>query len=341
MIRMAAAVLAFAALSGINAQSTPPLRLETSIRLPGVQGRIDHMSVDTRGGRLFVAALGNNTVEVIDLKQEKLIHAIAGLHEPQGVLYVAAVNRLFVANGDDGTVRMFDGSSYAALKTIPLSEDADNIRYDAGRHLIYVGYGSGGLAILTENGTKAGDISLDAHPESFQLAKNGSRIFVNVPQSRKITVIDPSKRSVVANWQTDGARSNFPMALDEPDRRLFVVCRLPAELLVLDLDSGRMVANLPAVGDSDDVFYDAALKRIYATGGEGAISVFQQQDPDHYKEISKIPTIKGARTSFYSPEFHRLYVAARRQGSEPAAIRVYAEGLANASRGPETYRLPN
>jgi len=149
-------------------------------------------------------------------------------------------------------------------------------------------------------------------------------MFVNLPRSRKISVIDREKHSIIANWGTDGATSNFPMALDEPDHRAFVVCREPAKLLVLDTANGRVVASLPAVGDSDDVFYDAALKRIYASGGEGAISLFQQQDPDHYKEAVRIPTVKGARTSFFSPDCHRLYVAARRQGSEPAAIRVYA-----------------
>lgn len=308
----------------LHGQSGSPLRLGNTIPLPDVQGRIDHMSIDAPGERLFVAALGNNTLEVIDLKPAKRVHSIPGLHEPQGVLYLPALKRLFVANGDDGTVRIFDGSTYREIKTTHLGDDADNVRYDAEHHLIYVGYGTGGLAVLSEDGTKNGNIPVDAHPESFQLEKNGPRIFVNLPNSRKIAVIDRIKGSVVASWGTSGALSNFPMALDEPDHRLFVVCRAPAELLVLDTGTGQIVAKLPAVGDCDDVFYDPQLKRIYATGCEGAISVFQQQDADHYKEIAKLATVKGARTSFFSPDFHRLYVALRRRGSESAAIRVYA-----------------
>jgi DNA-binding beta-propeller fold protein YncE len=308
----------------LHGQSGSPLRLENTIPLPDVQGRIDHMSIDVQGERLFVAALGNNTVEVVDLKQAKRVHSIPGLQEPQGALYLPGLKRLFIANADDGTVRIFDGRTYAEIKTTHLGDDADNVRYDAERHLIYVGYGSGGLAVLSEDGTKNNNIPLDAHPESFQLEKNGSRLFVNLPDSRKIAVIDRIKASVVANWGTSGALSNFPMALDEPNHRLFVICRAPAELLVLDTGTGQIVAKLPAVGDCDDVFYDPALKRIYATGGEGAISVFQQQDKDHYKEVAKIATRKGARTSFFSPDFHRLYVALRRQGSESAAIRAYA-----------------
>jgi DNA-binding beta-propeller fold protein YncE len=313
-----------------HGKSNGLLWLEKTIILPDVQGRIDHMSIDLQGERLFkhaaaiVAALGNNTVEVVDLRQEKRVHSIAGVHEPQGVLYLPALKRLLVASGEDGTVRIFDGSSYAGVKTIHLGDDADNIRYDAERHLIYVGYGSGGLAALDEDGTKSSDIALDAHPESFQLEKRAPRIFVNLPHSRKIAVIGRTKRSVIASWGTAGALSNYPMALDEADHRLFIVCRAPAELLVLDTGSGKSIASLPAVGDCDDVFYDPALKRIYASGGEGAVSVFQQQDADHYKEIAKVAIVKGARTSFFSPELRHLYVAVRGQGRESAAIRVYA-----------------
>jgi DNA-binding beta-propeller fold protein YncE len=306
------------------AQSNKPLRLEKTIPLPDVKGRIDHMSIDVKNQRLFMAALGNNTVEVIDVAHGKRIHSIPGLHEPQGVLYLPDVNRLYVANGDDGTLRLFDGSSYEAIKTIELGDDADNVRFDALAKHVYVGYGSGALAVLNEDGTKVAEIGLDAHPESFQLEKNGPRLFVNLPKSRKVAVVDRTRGSVVATWRTGGAFSNYPMALDEKDRRLFIVCRAPPRLLVLDTNTGRVVENLPVIGDSDDVFYDADRKRIYATGGEGGISVYQRENADHYKEIAKIPTVKGARTSFFSPDLSKLFVAIRAEGSEPAAIRVYS-----------------
>jgi DNA-binding beta-propeller fold protein YncE len=306
------------------AQSNEPLRLEKTIPLPGVQGRIDHLSIDVKNQRLFVAALGNNTVEVIDLEQGKRIHSISGLREPQGVLYLSEVNRLYVANGDDGTLRLFDGSSYESIKTIKLGDDADNIRFDAEKKRVYVGYGSGAVAVMNEDGTKVAETSLDAHPESFQLEKNGPRFFVNLPKSRNVAVIDRTTASVIAKWGTGGAFSNYPMALDEEDHRLFIVCRLPARLIVLDTKTGAVIAKLPVIGDSDDVFYDQARKRVYATGGEGGISVYQQQDPNHYSQIAKLTTVKGARTSYFSPDLKRLFVAARREGSEPAAIRVYS-----------------
>ena len=305
-------------------QASRPLRLEKTIELPDVQGRIDHMSVDVKGGRLFVSALGNNTVEVIDGKAGKRLKTIGGLPEPQGVLYVPAIDRLYVANAKDGSVRIFDGSSYAAIKTIDYGDDADNLRYDPDHKRIYVGYGSGALAEIDEEGNKVGEIKLDTHPESFQLEKDSLRIYVNLPKSRKVVVLDREKRAIVASWPVGIALANYPMALDQADHRLFVITRLPARLLVFDTTTGKIVQRLPAVGDCDDVFYDQTAKRIYASGGEGAISVFEQQDADHYKESVRITTVKGARTSFFSSELDRLFLAVRRQGTQSAAIQIYA-----------------
>jgi DNA-binding beta-propeller fold protein YncE len=304
-------------------QTAQPLRLEKTIELPDVQGRIDHMSVDVKGERLFVSALGNNTLEVVDLKAGKWAKTIGQLKEPQGVLYVPETNRLYVANGNDGSVRIFDGSSYAPLKTLDYGDDADNVRYDAAHKRIYVGYSSGALGEIDSNGNKVSDIKLDAHPESFQLEQESPRIYVNLPKSRKVAVIDREKHTILETWKTDMAFANYPMVLDESEHRLFVVTRLPARLLAFDTNTGNIVQKLPAVGDCDDVFYDKARKRIYASGGDGGISVFQEEDADHYKESARIATVKGARTSFFSPELDRLFLAVRRQSSQSAAIQVF------------------
>jgi hypothetical protein len=202
-------------------------------------------------------------------------------------------------------------------------DDADNVRYHGGRKRIYVGYGGGALGEIDNDGNKATDIKLDAHPESFQLEKDSPRIYVNLPKSRKIVVVDREKRAIVATWKTDMALANYPMALDESDHRLFVVTRMPARLLVFDTNNGNIVQKLAAVGDCDDVFYDKRRKRIYASGGDGAISVFEQKDADHYAELGRINTVKGARTSYFSPDLDRFFLAVRRQGSQPAAIEVF------------------
>jgi YVTN family beta-propeller protein len=300
------------------------LKLEATVPMPEVQGRIDHLAVDVAGRRLLVAALGNNTIEVIDLKTNGRIHTIRGLAEPQGIAYVPSVNRLFVANRKDGSVRSFDAASWAHLKTIPYGDDADNLRIDSGTGHVWVGYGSGALAEFDVDCDKLGEIKLDAHPESFQFEKNGSRAFVNLPDSKKIGVVDRKTRSIVGSWNTGGPRSNFPMTLDERNHRLFVVTRAPAKLIVLDTSNGAVIGSFTAIGDSDDVFYDERRRRIYAIGGEGGISIFEQRDPDHYAEPGRVTTVPGARTGLFSPDLDRLYVAVRKHDSQPAAIRIYA-----------------
>jgi hypothetical protein len=203
-------------------------------------------------------------------------------------------------------------------------DDADNARYDAVQNRIYVGYGSGALAVLiAEKLTKVGDIALSGHPESFQLEHSGNRIFVNVPSSGHIAVVDREKQAVIATWPLTDAKSNFPMALDEADHRLFVGCRKPTKLLVLDTETGKTVATLDCVGDTDDVFYDAGARRIYVSGGAGAINVIGQSDADHYSEIAKVQTASGARTSFFAADAGTLFLAVPHRGGQVAEIRVY------------------
>ena len=282
------------------------------------------MAVDLEGERLFIAALGNNTVEIVDLRAGKHMETITGLHEPQGVAFITEFNKIFVANAQSGACEVFDGSSFKRIKSIKLSDDADNIRYDAAARRVYVGYGSGGLGIIdAATGDQLGEIKLDGHPESFQLEKSGPRIFVNIPTSQKIAVVDREKRAAVTAWPVGRATANFPMALDETHHRLFVGFRKPAKLVVYDTESGKVIANLDSPGDADDIFHDGMRQRIYISGGDGFIDIIQQQDADHYKTLAKVPTSLGARTSFWVAEMSRLYLAVPHRGTQRAEVRVY------------------
>ncbi len=308
-----------------HAQTTPPLRLIQSIPLSGVEGRIDHMAIDLKGQRLFVVALGNNTLEVLDLRAGKHINRISGLKEPQGVVYIPEFNKIFVANGGDGSCSIFDGTSLRATDTLKFSDDADNVRYDPRKKHIYVGYGNGALGIINAiNWKRIGDVRLGGHPESFQLEVAGPRIFVNVPPANHVLVVDRNSHVVIDTWTLEGARANFPMALDERNHRLFIGCRRPPKIVVYDTESGKEVARLDIGGDVDDVFYDAVYKRIYASCGEGFLNVFQKNDADPYAALAKIPTAAGARTSLYVPEEGRLFLAVPRSREQEAQIRVYA-----------------
>ena len=331
------AVAAFGCASQINSTSqtdetsqtggTSALEQVQSIQLPNVAGRIDHMALDSQGGRLFVAALGNNTVEVIDLKAGKPTDEIQGLKEPQGVAYVPEDNKLLITTGEGDSLDIYDAQSFKLLNQVVLGEDTDNVRYDAATGYAYVGYGRGTESALgvvdISKGTKVADIKLSGHPESFQLEDGGQRIFVNVPTARHIAVVDRGKGSVVETWPLSDTTENFPMALDESNHRLFVGTRSPARLLVLNADTGKLVTSLDSSGDADDIFYDSENKRIYVSGGEGAISIFEQTDPDNYKLKDKVDTAKGARTSLYVPDSGTLYVAVPHRGSQQAEVRAF------------------
>jgi len=319
------AAIVFAGLEvTVGAENGFPTRPAQVIPLPGVEGRIDHLAVDLRGQRLFVAALGNNTLEVVDLKQAARLRSITGLREPQGVAFIPEHDWIVVANGADGSVRVFDGTTYRQVRTIDCRSDADNLRYDAAGKRIYVGYGDGALtAIDLETGVRVVDIPLGGHPESFQLESRGKRVFVNVPSAGRIAVIDRQAGAVTATWSVKQAEANYPMALDDANHRLLVACRKPPQLLVLDVDTGKVVASAPCSGDADDVFYDARRKQVYLSGGAGSISVFEQLDADHYRPLATIPTATGARTSLFVPATNSLYLAVPYRGSQQAALWVY------------------
>src|SRR2546421_2057697 len=300
-------------------------RLKQTIRLPGVEGRIDHFALDPSGERLFVCALGNNTVEVLDLRKGERIHSITGLGAPQGVAYVPEFDRLFVANDKGGIFKIYDAKSFQKIGELNFKDDADNVRYDDGAKRMYVGFGSGGIAVVNApDGKQVGSVKLSAHPEAFELEKNGKRIFVNVPNSRHVAVIDRDKSEVVATWKTDLAFANFPMALDEANHRLFVGCRLPSKLVVLNTESSDVVAKIDISGDPDDVFYDSKRHRIYAICGAGKIDIVEQTDPNNYKPSTNVDTADGARTGLLVPERDTLFVAVPHRGSQQAEIRCYA-----------------
>lgn len=312
----------FMATAVCAARSQSPLIPDKEIPLSGVEGRIDHLSADVQGQRLFVSALGNGTVEVIDLRAGRRLREIKRLEEPQGVLFDPGSHRMFVACGGDGTIRAYGGKALALLKTVTLGDDADNVRWDSQKHEVVVGYGSGGLASFTVDLKEMGSLELPAHPESFQIEQNGNHLYVNLPDSHSIAVIDRNRDAVVDVWRPSAA-ANFPMALDEDDHRLFVGFRSPARLLVLNTADGTTVAQMQTVGDTDDLFYDSENQRVYVIGGEGFISVYQQRDADHYDRIDGVSTTPGARTGLFVPALHRLYIAAPQRGEEDARILVF------------------
>ena len=319
---MGLAFLALALLGCGNAADTSHLEkdllhIEAKIPLPGIKGRIDHMAYDPAGRRVFMAALGNETVEVVDLVARKRLHSITGLREPQGVLYIQALGRLIVADGGSGDCLIYDGASFAALGRVALGDDADNVRYDGAR--VYVGYGSGGIAVIDPVAVqKTAELPLKGHPESFQVG-DSDRIWVNVPDAGEIVMGNLKKLSVLSEWKNAGGSANFPMALDRQGDRLFVAYRHPAELRTVSCGTGMVMAKIPCVGDADDIFYDRASGLVIVSGGEGYLDVIRGT-----VLVNHIATRNGARTCLWLPNERKLILALPARNGEEAALWVYA-----------------
>ena len=304
-------------------QAAEPLVLETKIPLGAVAGRIDHFAIDLARQRLFVAELGNHSVGVVDLASGKVMHRIAGLKEPQGIGYFPRTDTIFIANAGDGAVQLYRGADFTPRGRVALGDDADNVRVDETLNLIWVGYGSGALAALgAASNRKVLDIRLKAHPESFRLEEGGKRIFANVPEAGEIAIVDAEAGKQVAAIATDGARQNFPLALDAEKGRILSVFRSPPQLIAYAMTDGRRIASIETCGDADDVFLDAKRRRLYVSCGSGAIEVLDASG-DGYERLAHIATMTGARTSLFVPERDRLYLAVRAAGGEPAAIWVF------------------
>jgi hypothetical protein len=316
-----------------SARENAPLILTAQIPLPGVHGRFDHFAFDpTEPGRVFISALGNHSVEVINLVEGTEVHRITGIPEPQGIAYATGLNKIFVGSRK-GTLYVYDGPSYKLIASIVYNADVDNLRYDAASKRVYVGFGDEdkaaiGMVDATTNKRLDEEYKTGVHPESFQLEKAGSKIYVNLQDAKQVGVIDRTTKKM-AKWPLpDRFEENFPMALDEPEHRLFLVTRTPPRLVVFDTNSGKVVATLPCIADVDDLYYDANHKRVYIPGGQGSIDVFQEKDPDHFEHLARVASVIGARTAGYSARIgkkgqDRFFLAVPATPGKDAAVWVY------------------
>jgi DNA-binding beta-propeller fold protein YncE len=300
------------------------LVLSQTIALPNLQGGFNHMSVDAEHQRLFAAAPTNKTLEVVDLKAGKPLRSVEG-EKPAAVRYAPEFNQLYVARGQ--SLVIYDGTTLAVTASLDLGTNLDELQYDARAKRLYVGCMTDdktGIAVIAiPEGKLVGRIPLPAKPQGVAVEEKGSRIFANMPTLRKVAVMDREKLTALAAWPLEDVQGNTPIGLDEAHHRLFVGARHPAQLVVLDTTSGKMVAKIDTNGDADDLFYDPVNKRIYISCGEGFIDVIEQQDADRYKLLARVPTVAGARTSAFSARLNSFYLGVPRRGDQPAELRVY------------------
>ena len=304
-----------------------PLRHLQTIPLPNVRGRIDHLAFDAARQRLFVAALGNDTVEVIDTAKGTRLRSLAGFHEPQGIAVVSDAGAVAIANGDSGTLQLVDAATLQTRWTVAIGGDADNVRYDPAAQRIFVAAVGGLYAVEPAAGKKVGQLAIDGHPESFQLESAGTRVFANLPGllSSQVIAGDRQSMKVTARWQPPGCAGNYPMALDERSSRLLIGCRRPAKVVLVDTRTGSLVTSIDIVGDTDDLFWDEARRRVYVIGGQGFVDVIGREG-DSLQRVGRVSTRAGARTGLWVASQGRLYVAVPERGGESAEIRVFEAG---------------
>jgi DNA-binding beta-propeller fold protein YncE len=318
----------------LHGQTEQALSLVGTIPMPNVKGRLDHMDLDVGGKRLFVAGLENGSVEVVDLKAGKWLRTMPGFQKPQGILFVPSLDKIFVASGDDGMVRVFSGKSFRLLDSIKLDRGPNRVTYDLRKKLLYVGYGGkdagqdyGEIAIIAAATDKVvATVQVDAHPSELLLGDSGEKLFAFLSQRNEVQVIDTLSRKVIATWPIS-SKSPGDAALDETSQRLLIGTHTPPNMIVMDARTGREVASLPTVEGMDGVYFDATRKRAFVSGGRGfdvgSVFVYQQKGADQYKSIGEVPTKAGAGTSFWSPELNRYYVAAPAHNGEQASILVF------------------
>ncbi len=317
----------------LQAQQKAPLKLVETIPLPGLKdGDFDHFAPDVDGHRLFLTAEENGKVQVLDTNTNKLIHTIEDLKAPHAILYRRDLKKLFIVDGDASAVKVYDSDSYEMTGEIKVAIDADSIAYDSVTNYMYVVTGGREAhapyslisVIDTNNSKKLRDIKINSnHVEAIVLEKSGPRMFCNITGQNAVGVLDRSKSTLTATWPLPaGDKQNVAMSLDEANHRLFTVTRTPGKLIVLDSDSGKLIASLPAVGLVDDMSYDAQHKRIYLAGDQ-SLDVFEQRDPDHYALLARIPGSFRAKTGILVPELNRYYLAVPHHENKDAEVRVY------------------
>jgi DNA-binding beta-propeller fold protein YncE len=317
-LALAAPMLAAPTAASLAGEDPPLLERVQTIALKGPVGGLDHLALDTRRGRLFVANTSNNSLDVVDLKAGTLLKQVPGQGRIRGIAYAPDLDRVFVGNSTGGVFNAFDGRDYGLLKGLPLGDDADNVRYNPATRRIYVAHADEELAVIEAEGyTTRSPIPLPKDVGAFQLESGRPRMYLNAKSAGQVVVIDAEKDKIIGRFPVAPAGMNAAVAIDEPSRRLFVGCRRGPSLVVMDSDTGKVVARMPIPGDVDDVYFDAKRRRIYVSCGEGAIAVIRQNDADRYEALATIPTVPGARTSLFDAETGRLFLAVPRRADRP------------------------
>jgi DNA-binding beta-propeller fold protein YncE len=326
-----ASVLALAALPHAAVAAQPPLQLRQTFTLPAAyRGSFDHLAVDVRRHRVFLTPEAEHAVLVVDLRNGEIVRRIADLGKPHAVFYRADLDELFVTDGGDGVLRVFDGATYHETARIALRKDADSIGYDPSTHDLYVDNGGKDAGedasfvsvIDTTSKQRVADIRIPTPTlEAMALDVYRPRLYVNDAAKNAVVVIDRWTRKPIARWPVTLGQKNVAIALDEQRERLFVGTR-SGSIVVFNSTTGRELTSFPTVAQIDDLAFDPATKRLYASG-DGAVAVYQERDANHYALLERVPTGPHAKNGRVLSEQNTYLTLVPAHGARPASVLVY------------------
>ena len=317
-----------------NHDHAAPLTLASTFTMPQeVSGNFDHLAIDTRGKRLFVTPEGYNSVIVFDYTTGQMVHVIRGIGTPHAVLYREDLKRIYVTDGNPGELKIFDGATYRLLKSITLLAHTDSVRYDPNTRYLYIVTGGKEakqtdsiISIAdTTSGTIVGNIRIESDAlEAMAIDANAGILYVSDKAKNQVDVVDLRSRSLIAAWPITLGQNNTSLALDEAHHRLFVGCR-SGHLVVFDTTSGKEITSLPMTKGVDDMVYDPATKRLYASCGDnqGIVEVYEQTTPGKLVSIARVPSGPAGKTALLSTRLHRYFVSVPRHGESAASVLVY------------------
>jgi DNA-binding beta-propeller fold protein YncE len=299
-------------------QAQSSVKLIKSVDLVGYTGDFDHFAVDYDRNRLLLAAEDHGTVEVFDLKTSAHLRTVKGFGNPHSILARKGVPTLFITDSEKQMSTIRNADTLDKEKTVTLTPGADTAKYDSTSNTLYVVTGGKDVEMKTANleavNPDTGDRKAlltfpDNHVEAMAFVEGDPRLFINLTQTNKLAVVDRRTMKVINVWPVPPAQQNAMVAFDQGQHRLYVVCRQPGMVVVMNSDTGAVVGTQPAPLRADEVQYDANSHRLYVPGGEGYMGIYDTGDPDHLKLVEKVPTAPGAKTGILLPSMHRLFLA--------------------------------
>jgi DNA-binding beta-propeller fold protein YncE len=315
-----AAALLLAATTASAADA--PLELVQTIPLIGVDGNLDHLAVDNKGMRLFVANKANNTLDVVDLKAGKLLKQIPDQTKVSGVAYAADCDMIFVGNGG-GVCNGIDGKEYKVVFSTK-AEKADNVYYHSGNKMVYVAHGETVSVLDAKTGEVKAKIDTGGKTEEFRVDKKANKLFINLRSPSVVAVIDLEKNEVVERFKLTMTDANGPLAYDDKAALLFVGCGGKAPMIIaVDAKTGKELASVEIPAGIDNLHFDGKRNRLYASCGDGFLTVIEKKG-DKYEVIAKLEEPKKSKTSIYNGGLGRLYLGVPKQeGKDGPEVRVY------------------